>query len=1375
MIKKLLSIFFLGYGLRLKENLFFAIFTFFILVFTFGFSSSGKAENPDILLVKSGELYSANNRILFTITVTNTGDVPLHNILLTDLKLFLPNPIPATKVLAPHESLTFTYRYAITLREKDLGRVVNVAYITAYSPAGTKVHKPSQPTPTVLGETVIIVPETPSITLVKSAILSTDKKTINYNFVLKNTGNVTLNNLTLTDPKLPGAFVIDPAEKLPSQSVKTFSAVYTITQADKDADMAINSAIATGVSPVNKITVQDISGSTQADDQRTVVPLPEQPSVRLIKTGALSTDGNSVLYSFSIINTGDVTLKNLTITDHQLTGGTNTFTPSVDLAPGVTAVSRETYTLTQAEKDAGSVTNTATVTGRTTGGTVTDISGTTQDNDIATITIIPPHPSLTLVKTGLLNADQSKIQYNFTITNTGNVTLNNLTLSDQMFPSLVINPSAKLLPGENYTLTADYLVTQADKDANKVTNTALVSALSNLGIPVQDVSGTAQNNDQPTVVVIPENHAITLVKTGIYNADNNTITYTFKVTNAGTVTLKNVSMTDPQISGAFIFSPAGDLAPGQITVATSIYTVAAAEKDIGQVVNTAKVTAVTINGIVTTDISGTAANNNTPTLVVVSQNATVKLLKTGVLSADGNTITYNFTIANQGDLSLKNLVLTDPKLPGSLTIDPALVIRPGTSRVVTAAYQVSQAEKDAHQVINTATVTGTSFTNKTATDISGTSFRTDDPTVVAVPEAPAVNLVKTGVLSADENTVNYTFTLSNTGNVTLRNLVLTDARLPAFLIDPAFSLAPGSVKILTASYAISQIEKDAVMVSNTAVVKGVSPAGTVVSDISGTSRSNDIPTVVEVPEAASIRLTKLASGNIPALPGSLVNYTLKVTNTGTVTLRNIVISDANAVITGGSPISAIASNEVAVVTATHTVTQSDIDAGKIINQALATGSRVNGDSVTSLSDDPSTVAANDPTVTVIAASGAIALVKTGIVDINATLINYTFTITNTGNVTLKNIVINDALLGGAINLDEVVLSPSQSVVITKSYHLNQNDRDNAEVTNSATVVALTPAGLTVTDISGTDIQNNTPTVVKIETIPAINLVLTGVITTDFSTVTYSYKITNTGNVRLVNLNLADAKLSSRVTLSSSTIDPGGMLSGVAVYTVTDQEKRDGIVTNTATITGYTPAGGGFASDISGTEADSDAPTVILIDKAPQAINDHAATTIDHPVIFSLTENDLPSFNGLDAGSIVITKYALFGQLETHFDGTVTYRPNKGYAGQDDFMYSVTDLRGRVSNKAMVNITISLIDLFIPNTVTPNGDGKNDTFKIVGKEDFDSMDLLIVNRWGNEVYHNKNYQDDWGGSGLNNGTYFYVIVLKKGAVQVVKKGWVLLKR
>lgn len=72
-------------------------------------------------------------------------------------------------------------------------------------------------------------------------------------------------------------------------------------------------------------------------------------------------------------------------------------------------------------------------------------------------------------------------------------------------------------------------------------------------------------------------------------------------------------------------------------------------------------------------------------------------------------------------------------------------------------------------------------------------------------------------------------------------------------------------------------------------------------------------------------------------------------------------------------------------------------------------------------------------------------------------------------------------------------------------------------------------------------------------------------------------------------------------------------------------------------------------------------------------------------------------------------------------------------------------------------------LVLPNVITPNGDGKNDTFIVPVA----NSSLQIYNRWGKEVLNAPDYQNNWG-KGVGNGTYFYEIETPQGNRC---KGWV----
>ena len=95
----------------------------------------------------------------------------------------------------------------------------------------------------------------------------------------------------------------------------------------------------------------------------------------------------------------------------------------------------------------------------------------------------------------------------------------------------------------------------------------------------------------------------------------------------------------------------------------------------------------------------------------------------------------------------------------------------------------------------------------------------------------------------------------------------------------------------------------------------------------------------------------------------------------------------------------------------------------------------------------------------------------------------------------------------------------------------------------------------------------------------------------------------------------------------------------------------------------------------------------------------------------------------------------------------------------------------------------ITDIFIPQAVTPNGDGYNDYFEILGLENYPDNHVTIFNRWGSIVFDTDGYNNDWegvsianmafGGELLPTGTYFYILELKENGKTF--KGYVYLQR
>ena len=84
-----------------------------------------------------------------------------------------------------------------------------------------------------------------------------------------------------------------------------------------------------------------------------------------------------------------------------------------------------------------------------------------------------------------------------------------------------------------------------------------------------------------------------------------------------------------------------------------------------------------------------------------------------------------------------------------------------------------------------------------------------------------------------------------------------------------------------------------------------------------------------------------------------------------------------------------------------------------------------------------------------------------------------------------------------------------------------------------------------------------------------------------------------------------------------------------------------------------------------------------------------------------------------------------------------------------------------------SIPFEIQKLFIPNIITPNNDGLNDTFEITSSIPFK---LKILNRYGKEIFSSDNYKNDWAGEGLNPGIYYYEVTFPDFEICT---GWVQL--
>nr|MBS9773513.1 hypothetical protein [Gammaproteobacteria bacterium] len=244
-----------------------------------------------------------------------------------------------------------------------------------------------------------------------------------------------------------------------------------------------------------------------------------------------------------------------------------------------------------------------------------------------------------------------------------------------------------------------------------------------------------------------------------------------------------------------------------------------------------------------------------PPVVTPEQQGELELIKTSTEPTTvkvGDTIEYVFTVKNTGDVLVKNITVNDPKLGvTNLAIDKA-ELAPGETGTAKAEYTVTQADIDSGKVVNTATVTGKDPSGKDVIDISDNGTPTDDngdgnpdndPTVTDLPDSHKIELFKKSIISSKATVgdeITYVFTVKNTGNITVKDITITDTKLGANKVIKIGDLAPGDSKEVSAQYTITQADVNNGEVINSATAEGKDPQGHTVTDKSDSTNPTDI-------------------------------------------------------------------------------------------------------------------------------------------------------------------------------------------------------------------------------------------------------------------------------------------------------------------------------------------------------------------------------------------------------------------------------------------------------------------------------------------------------------------------------------------------------
>lgn len=676
---------------------------------------------------------------------------------------------------------------------------------------------------------------------------------------------------------------------------------------------------------------------------------------------------------------------------------------------------------------------------------------------------INPAVSITKTATPTVVTPGSTVTWNVTVTNTGDVPLNNVVVTDPAATGCQTpaSPALSLAVGASITLTCT-----TPNITSLTTNTATVNA--------KDPQGTPLAPKQASATVRVKSIEITKSVDQPVVESGTSVTWTVTVTNTGEVELTNVQVADPNAPGCGTTAPI-TLAAGASRTFTCTQAITA------QTVNTATVSS---NELPEKSASATVRTKGVSITKTVSEPVVVA----------GTTVTWTVTVTNTGDVPLTNLQVADPNAPACGTTAP-ITLNAGASQVLTCTQAISTA------TTNVATVSSNELPNKSASanvTIKGLSITksVDQPFVIS------------------GTTVTWTVVVTNTGDVALTDVRVDDPNAPAGCSATGLALAAGASTTLTCTEAITVGKTNTATVSAPGIPPLSATAEVAVKGLSIT-KTVDKPTVVT---------------------GTVVTWTIVVTNTGEVPLNGIVVTDPQAPGCQNAQPLELAAGASTTLTCTQPIATTTDNVASVTGKDPAGG------------DVPPVSATAKVTVIGPAINITKAVDKPQVAP--GEQVTYTIVVTNTGDAPLSNVVLKDPKVPAC---DKAIgdLAVGAAVTVTCVAAIP------ADTVNVATVTGTDPLGNPVTK-DATARVTVTPPVVTPPVTPPVVVVGTNQTTLRIDkrgpatakagqVITYRVKVTNTGSVTAQNVVIRD-RVPTSMALASKTAG-FQLVKGVVVVTV----------------------------------------------------------------------------------------------------------------------------------------------------------------------------------------------------------------------------------
>ena len=635
-----------------------------------------------------------------------------------------------------------------------------------------------------------------------------------WSYQLTNTGNRTLSNISVIDNQ--GVTVVCPETTLAvGQSITCDANGLAITGPYS------NTATVSAVSEATTVTASDSSSYFGA-----------APSMTLLKktNGVDSAEvpvGDSVTWTYLVTNTGNVAIDSVVVTDNlvsQITCPKNTLAIAETMTCSATGVA-----------DKGYYENIGTARANFQGTVVSaedaseyygieakiSIQKTTNGQDGGTIIYLTP------------------IEWQYLVTNTGNVTLSNIVVVDDKGLTVVC-PLTSLAQGEAMTCTASGLA-----GIGNYSNIGSVTAsYGSLLASANDTSSYFGANPVLTLKKLTNGEEAPYIRVG------DPVNWTYLVTNTGNVTVSGISVVDDQ--GVTVTCPKSVLEISEAMTCTG-----SGIATLGWYRNLG-----TVNGTFEqTNVSAQDSSTYFGYTVSITVDKRTNGSDNPTITA-GSPVVWTYQVKNNSNVAVDTLTVVDDQ--GVSVTCPKTSLEPTEEIQCTASGTAI-----AGPYTNIATATafyGTMMVQ--ATDASSYFGAAGSIDVLKTPDTQTVTA---------GGSVTFTITITNTGNIPLSNVVVTDPLSPD--CDRIFAtLQVAEVVSFTCT-------KTLVQTSFTNVVT--------VSASTGTSTISDSDSAeINVDILPDISLTKTANPNTVPATGGLVDYTLRISNIGLEAVVVTALSDS---------------------------------------------------------------------------------------------------------------------------------------------------------------------------------------------------------------------------------------------------------------------------------------------------------------------------------------------------------------------------------------------------------------------------------------------------------------------------------------------------